>query len=318
MGGGIFNIRMGILRSSIQLGVAVTDEAVTVVSCTHKAHHIQAHKYAQIRLKRAETGEHADVDLEQVENALRSMVSALKIKNCECAISIPLASTTFGFFEAPKGQTRKQAHALLKKHVYSRFSVPPHEVRDKEWIIPNSQEKDCSTFGYYAVERSVLDSWKVACARAGLRLTRVAVDMPSIAYMLFLHEKHESSSVAAPLKGIIEVGERSTVCVIGGKDDLFFMGVLPWGMRDAYKKNDLSGLGEALAPVATKTRGVIMWHILAPDELLAPLKQFFIHHLQFEVSLFKMFMEIPPRFRVSAYVKASAAAGYPSKQCFIV
>lgn len=309
---------MGLLRSSIQLGVAVTDEAVTVVSCTHKAHHIQAHKYAQIRLKRAETGEHADVDLEQVENALHSMVSALKIKNCECAMSIPLASTICGFFEVPKGQTRKQALALLKKHVYGRFSVPPHEVRFKEWAIPNSQEKDRFTFGYYAVERSVLDSWKAVYVRAGLRLAYAAVDMPSIAHMLVPQEKHDGSSGIAPFKGIVEVGERSTVCAIGGKEGLFFMGVLPWGMRDAYKKNDLSGLGGALVPVAAETRGAIMWHILAPDELLAPLKQFFIHHLQFEVSLFKMFMEIPPRFRVSAYVKASAAAGYPSGQCIIV
>ena len=309
---------MGLLRSSIQLGSAVTDEAVTVVSCTHKAHHIQAHKYAQIRLKRAQTGEHADVDLEQVENALRSMVSALKIKNCECVMSISLSNTTFGFFEAPKGATQKQAHALLQKHIFSRFSVPARDVCDKEWVIPNSQEKDRITFGYYALERSVLDSWKAVYARAGLRLARVAVDMPSIAHMLASQEKHENSSGAMPLKGIIEVGERSTVCAIAGKGGLLSMESLPWGMRDAYKKNDLSGLGDALNPVVATVQGTIMWHILAPDELLAPLKQFFIHHLQFEVSPFKMFMEIPPRFRMSAYVKASAAAGYPSGWCIIV
>ncbi|HBW73788.1 MAG: hypothetical protein UX10_C0009G0017 [Candidatus Magasanikbacteria bacterium GW2011_GWA2_45_39] len=311
---------MGILRSSIQLGTAVTDEAVTVVSCTHHTHHLQAHKYAQIRLKRAQTGEHADVDLEQVEKALRSMASALKIKNCDCVMSVPLSNTTFGFFEAPKGVTQKQAHTLLKEHICSLFSVPAREVRFKEWAVQGSQTKENAreVFGYYALERSVLDSWKVVYARAGLRLVRIAVDMPSITYLLAEQEKHESSSSGAPLKGTIEVGERSTLCTIGGKEGLFSMETLPWGMRDAYKKNDLSGLGDALAPAAAMVHERVVWHIFAPNELLATIQQFFIHHLKFEISPLKMFMEIPPRFRVSAYVKASAAAGYPSKQCIIV
>ncbi|MBI5229991.1 MAG: hypothetical protein HY981_01690 [Candidatus Magasanikbacteria bacterium] len=309
---------MGILQSSIQLGTTVTEEAVTIVSCTHHAHHIQAHKYAQTRQKHTRAGEHVDVDLEQVENALRSMVNALKIKNCECVMSIPLSNTTFGFFEAPKGTAQKQARVLLKNHIYSRFSVPSREVCDKEWIVQRSQTKEPERlmFGYYALERSFLDSWKAVYARAGLRLTHVAADMPSIAYMLAEHEKQESTSVAASLKGIIEVGERSTLCAIGDKTGLSFMETLPWSMRDAYKKNDLSGLGNTLKIVTEKISQSIIWHLLAPDELLGALQQFFTHHLMFEVHHLKMFLEIPPRFRMSAYVKAVAAAGYPASHCF--
>lgn len=316
---------MGILGSSIKLGCAVTDEAVTVVACTHHTHHVQVHKYAEVRLKRLGAGEHTDIDGERVETALRKIVSALKIKHCECAISIPVVHTTYGFFTPPKKTNLKGARTLLRKDIQGHFTVSKNNVAHTEWRIPAVNKDASSGFGYTALERSALHFWKALGMRVQLRFTHGVVDVPSMLTMLYAQEHAHESAHGQAGQGVIDVGDRSTFFAVSRRGVPIAMRALPWGLRDAYKKNDLSGLKETLSgayerfvaehPVMPRD---ITWYVCAPNALLSVFQTFLKNYMRYTVSPLKMLFDIPPRVSATAYSKAITAAGYPRSSSFTI
>lgn len=313
---------MALFNSKNQLGCAITDEILTVVSCTQHKRSIEAHKYAQVKLKKNCAKERVDIDLEQVENALQKISKSLKIKNCACIMSLPIRQTSFGFFKTQEKAQISEAKKLLKKHIFSCFTVHPEAIRFKEWLIPHAGSNGLFIFGYSAIERSIIDSWKQLFSRSGLYLRNLVIDTPSIFELLRQQEYSENSE---EIKAIIDVGELSTVCLVGSSLGVQRMDCLPWGLRDAYKKNNLSGLENLLQQTIAdffneypRKEKKITWYVSAPDELLKVFQQFLTSTFGQPVLSLGMIIEIPPRFRIATYMKAVAATSAPKMYSFKV